>query len=170
MRTGNLKADQLSALWFASGYFRSIGSPATTQFQVAAAEADGTARWKSGYVSIFGGWARYDDNDPTADNARNLYYYSAEVLQNLPKKFYIVTRWSQAYCHEGIPMVGYGDFGNYFYGPLTENLWRLSLGLGYRFNERLVLKAEYSLERGRETNGGRRQEEDFLGTEAAFKF
>ena len=176
MRTGNLQAnaDSTSQMWFANGFFRSIGSPATTQFHVNAVEADATARWKSGYggghVSAFGGVARYDDNDPAANNARNIYYYSAEVLQNLPKKFYAVTRFSQALCTDGIPMVGYGQFGDYFYGPLTDNLWRLSPGLGYRFSDRLVLKAEYSFERGTEVGGETRNKEDFFGTEAAFKF
>jgi hypothetical protein len=170
MRTGDLNAGQLSAMWFAGGFFRSVGSAATTRFHVNAVEADSTARWKSGHVKVFGGVARYDDNDPTADNGRNIYYYSAEVLQNLPKNFYAVTRWSQAYCNDGVPMVGFGNFGNYFFGPLTENLWRWSLGLGYKFSERLVLKAEYSLERGYLTGGTKRNQEDFFGTEAAFGF
>ncbi len=170
MRTGDLDASQLSAMWFANGFFRSIGSAGTTLFHVEAAEADATARWKSGHVSAFGGWAGYHDNDPSGSNTRNIYYYSAEVLQNLPKKFYAVTRFSQALCHDGIPMVGYGDFGDYFFGSLTDNLWRLSLGLGYRFSDRLVLKVEYSFEQGQEVGGDKRNQENFLGTEAAFKF
>lgn len=175
MRTGNLEAnaDSTSQMWFANGFFRSIGSPATTQFHVNAVEGDATARWQrwhGGHVSAFGGVARYDDNDPTANNARNIYYYSGEVMQNLPKKFYAVTRFSQALCTDGIPMVGYGNFGDYFFGPLTTELWRLSLGLGYRFSDRLVLKMEYSFERGTEVGGDSRNKEDFFGTEAAFKF
>ncbi len=170
MRTGSLNADQISAMWFGNGFFRSIGSPDTTQFHVDAAEADATVRWKSGHLSAFGGWAGYHDNDPGANNTRNIYYYSAEAVQNLPKKFYTVTRWSQTFCNDGIPMVGYGDFNNYFYGPLTTDLWRLSIGLGYRFSDQLVLKAEYSFERGEELDGDGRFHEDFFGTEAAFKF
>jgi hypothetical protein len=92
------------------------------------------------------------------------------VLQDLTKKFYAVTRYSQVHCDKGIPVVGYGDFGDYFFGPLTDNLWRLSLGLGYRFSDRLVLKAEYSFERGYVSGGAKRDQEDFFGTEAAFKF
>ena len=169
MRTGDLNEEQLSALWFASGFFKSIGSTNTTRFHVEAAEADATARWKSGQMSAFGGWAGYHDNGSGGDT-RNIYYYSAEVVQNLPKKFYAVTRFSQVFCHDGIPMVGDGNFGDYFYGPLTTELWRLSLGLGYRFSDRLVLKTEYSFEHGQETGGGSRNQEDFFGTEAAFKF
>ena len=171
MRTGNLQAGpfSLSQMWFGNGFFRSIGSPMTTQFHAEAVEGDLTARWKSGQVSTAGGWAGYHDNDPLGGNSRNAFYYSAEAVQNLPKKFFAATRWSQVFCHGGIPVVGYGNFDDYFFGPLTTELWRLSLGLGYRFNDRLVLKTEYSFERGR-TTGGNRQNEDFFGTEAAFKF
>jgi hypothetical protein len=169
MRTGNLNAGQFSAMWFAGGFFRAI-NPGATQFHAEAVEADASARWKSGYAKAFGGVARYDDNAPGSDNGRNIYYYSAEVLQDLPKKFYAVTRFSQAYCHEGIPMVGFGNFGEYFFGPLTDNLWRWSIGLGYRISDRLVLKAEYAFERGYQTGGAQRDQEDFFGTQAAFKF
>ena len=170
MRTGDLNADQLSAMWFANGFFRSIGSTKTSRFHAEAVEGDITARWKSGHVSAFGGWVGYHDNDQPTSNSRDIYYYSAEVLQNLPKKFYAVTRFSQAFCNNGMPMVGYGNFSDYFFNTQTTELWRLSLGLGYRFSDRLVLKMEYSLERGNEAGGDKRQNEDFFGTEAAFKF
>ena len=169
MRTGNLHADQLSAMWFANGFFKSIGSTNTTQFHVDAAQGDVAYRWKSGQAHAFGGWAGYHDNNTPANNTRNIYYYSAEVVQNLPRKFYAVTRWSQVFCDNGIPMVGYGEYGDYS-AALTTQLWRWSLGLGYRFSDRLVLKTEYSFERGNEVGGDTRQNEDFFGTEAAFKF
>jgi hypothetical protein len=60
--------------------------------------------------------------------------------------------------------------GEYLFGVPTTELWRLSLGLGYRFSQNLVLKAEYSFERGRELNGEKRDHEDFFGFQAAFKF
>lgn len=172
MRTGNLQASpfSLSQMWFGNGFFRSIGSPMTTQFHAEAVEGDLTARWKSGQVSASGGWAGYHDNDPLGANGRDIFYYSVEAVQNLPGKFFVATRWSQIFCDGGIPVAGYGNFGDYFFGPLTTEMWRLSLGLGYRFNDRLVLKTEYSFERGRTTGGGNRQDEDFFGTEAAFKF
>ena len=173
MLTGNLEAGSLSQMWFANGFFRSIGGAGTTQFDVNAAEADATLRWKrwnGGHASAFGGWAGYHDNDPAGGNTRNIYYYSGEVVQNLPKKFYAVTRFSEAFCNGGIPMVGYGEFNDYFFNTLTTELWRLSLGLGYRFSDRLVLKAEYSFENGWEAGGDTRNNENFFGTEAAFKF
>jgi hypothetical protein len=172
MRTGdlNVNGDQMSALWFGNGFFRSLGSPATTTFQANLFEGDVTARWSSGHVSAFGGYARYSDNDPAADNSRDIYYYSLEAQQNLPHKFYAAARFSQIFCDRGFPIVGFGNFGDYFFGDLTTQLWRLSLGVGYRFSDRLALKAEYSFERGKELNGTSRQDEDFVGTEAVFKF
>jgi hypothetical protein len=94
-----------------------------------------------------------------------------EGVQNLPKKFFVATRFSQMVADGGgFPIVGYGNFGDYYFDNLSTDLWRLSLGLGYRFSDQLVLKAEYSFEHGREVGGNARNGEDFLGMEAAFKF
>ncbi len=172
MRTGDLNAqnDFLSAEWFGTGFFRSLGSPGTTTFHANLVEGDMTARWNSGHISAFGGYARYGDNDPVADNARDIFYYSIEGEQNLPHKFYAAARFSEIMADKGFPIVGYGNFNNYFFNTLSTELWRLSLGFGYRFSDRLVVKAEYSLERGKESGGDSRNHEDFFGTEAAFKF
>jgi hypothetical protein len=147
MRTGNISAQNngTSAEWFGNGFFQSIGSLATTEFHVNAVELDATARWKSGYVKAFGGYAQYDDNDPTMGNSRNIFYNSAEVVQNLPKNFYVVTRFSEVIADKGYPFVGNGNPGDYF-SELTTDLWRLSLGIGYRFSDRLVIKTEYAFE------------------------
>jgi len=97
MRTGDLKADQWSAMWFGNGFFRSIGPPGTTIFHAEAVEGDLSYRWRSGHVSAFGGWVGYYDNALPVSDARDIYYYSAEVLQDLPRKVYAVTRFSQAF-------------------------------------------------------------------------
>jgi len=172
MRTGDLDArqDMFSALWFGNGFFRSIGSPGTTKFHANLLEGDVTARWKTGHLSGAGGYARYDDNDPAADNFRNIFYYSFELEQDLPHKFYAATRFSQIFARNGYPITGLGNFDDYFFSYQTTELWRLSLGVGYRFSERLAVKAEYSLERGAAQGGDARNREDFFGTEAAFKF
>jgi hypothetical protein len=171
MRTGNLNVqeDSVSAMWFGNGFFHSVGSGETTRFQANLAEADLTARWKSGHLSAFGGWAGYSDNDPLSDNNRNIFYYSIEGVQNLPKKFYAAARFSEIHAAKGIPIVGFGNSNAYF-SALTTDLWRLSFGLGYRFSDRLEIKAEYSFEHGNELNGEARNNEDFLGMEAAFQF
>ena len=172
MRTGNLNVqqDSLSALWFGNGFFRSLGSPSTTTFHADLVEGDIKLRWPGGSVNAFGGYARYGDNDPAADNDRDIYYYSVEGVQHLTRKMYAAARFSQIMADRGFPIVGYGNFGDYFFDGLTTELWRLSLGMGYRFNNQILLKAEYSFERGRESDGGARDREDFLGTEIAFKF
>jgi hypothetical protein len=171
MRTGDLNAQQdvSSELWFGGAFFRSI-SPAATTFYADLVEADITARWKSGHVSALGGYAHYADNDPTVNNSRNLWYYSIEVQQQLPRKFYVAARFSQIFAPNGYPILGYGNFGEYFMGNLTSQLWRASFGLGYAFSDNLALKVEYSLERGETEGAGPRNNEDFFGTEAVFKF
>jgi hypothetical protein len=70
---------------------------------------------------------------------------------------------------KGVPVVGEGNSNAYF-SSLTTGLWRLSLGIGYRFSDRLVIKTEYTFEHGRQVDGTARDHEDFFGTEAAFKF
>jgi hypothetical protein len=171
MRTGdvNAQSDFTTAEWFGSGFFQSLGSPATTTFHANLAEGDVTARWPSGHVSAFGGYARYGDNDPAADNSRDIFYYSIEGVQRLPHQFYAAARFSEILSDKGVPAVGYGNSSDYF-SDLAKELWRLSFGIGYRFSDRLVVKTEYSLERGKELDGESRDHEDFFGTEAAFKF
>lgn len=173
MRTGNMDAsgDFISALWFGNGFFQSLGGPGTTKFHANLVEGDLTAKWSQwlgGHVTAFGGYARYNDNDPAADNGRDIFYYSVEGVQNLPKKFYAAARFSEVLCHDGVPIMGLGN-GDYF-SSLTKELWRLSLGAGYRFSDQLAVKVEYSLERGKTLSGESRDHEDFLGTEATFKF
>ena len=172
MRTGdlNVQQDMLSALWFANGWFGGVGSPATSRFHVDLVEGDVTARWHSGHVRAFGGYGRYEDNDPQANNGRDLFYYSVEAVQNLPHQFYVATRFSQILAPHGYPLAGFGNFNDYFFGDTATQLWRWSLGAGYRFSDRLELKVEYAWERGRELDGEARNHEDFFGTEAAFKF
>jgi len=53
---------------------------------------------------------------------------------------------------------------------LSEYLRRLSLGAGYQLTSQLLLKAEYSFNRGRWYGGAPRNQEDQVAAEAAFKF
>ena len=169
MRTGDLDPanDYWSGLWFARGWFIPIGSPTT--FHAELAQADLSYRWDSGHVSAFGGGAHYGDNDTAQNNARDIYYWSVEAQQDLSKKFFVAARFSQIFAEHGYPLTGYGTFDNYLFANPATELSRLSLGAGWRLSDRLILKAEYSLERGQGA-GGARNNEDFFGTEAAFKF
>jgi len=173
LRTGDLKApeDPWSQLWFANGWFVPFGSANTTRFHANLVEGDVDVRWRGGHLKAFGGYANYNDNDPAANNGRDIYYYSVEAVQSVTHQLYAGVRYSQIFADRGYPLTGNGDMGSYlFSSELTEKIWRLSLGLGYRFSQNLVLKAEYTFERGRELGGERRNHEDFFGFEAAYKF
>jgi hypothetical protein len=172
MRTGDLsvQGDLLSALWFGNAFFRSIGSAQTTQFHANLVEGDVEAHWPRGHLKAFGGYIRYDDNDPASNNRRDVFYYAVEGVQDLGRKFYAGARFSQILAPGGFPIVGNGNLTEYFFGPLTDEIWRLSLGLGYRWNRNLLVKAEYSFERGKESSGYARNDEDLVAMEAAFKF
>ena len=174
MRTGDLdeQGDGLSAVWFGGGFFRSLGSAATTKFHANLVEGDIAFRLPHGHVSAFGGYINYADNDPAGGNHRDIYYYSIEGVYDLIGKLYGAARFSQVFAHNGFPIAGNGNMGNYFFNPFTATteLWRLSLGLGYRFSPNLVVKAEYSFEHGKEESGETRDHEDLFGLEAAFRF
>jgi hypothetical protein len=173
MRTGNLNVqnDLFSSLWFGNEFLQPLptASPETTLFHEELAEGDVAFRWSSGHVGAFGGYGRYGDNDPEASNGRNFFFYSAEGVQNLPKKFYAAVRFSEALSDKGVPILGLGSYGEYG-DDLAAYLWRLSLGIGYRFSDNLLVKTEYSFEGGKDIDREERNYEDFFGTEAAFKF
>lgn len=171
MRTGNLNVqnDEYSSLWFGNEYLQPIGGSPTTLFYYNLAEADAAVLWHGGDMRAFGGYGYYNDNDPAANNDRDFFYYSIEGTQNLPQKIYVAARFSEVISAKGLPVLGLGSYGQYGDDLATE-LWRLSLGLGYRFSENLLLKTEYSFEGGRDLGGISRDHGDFFGTEAAFKF
>ena len=176
MRTGALsaKSDTLSEIWFGNGFFRPLGPAATTQtFHAEVYELDGAGRWQSGHVAAAVGLAHFNDDAPGAHDARRLHYWYVEAQQNLAGGLYGVVRYSAIRVPGGYPLVGFGNAGSYFYNPaapLTENLERLSFGLGYRIAPPVVLKLEYSRERGETLTGIDRDYEDFFSTELGLKF
>lgn len=170
MRTGNLGPDDWSEIWIGNGIFSPIGSTNVTKFHVNLAQGDVRVRLPHGHLHFAGGYARYDDNEPGGSNRRDFWFWSAEGVHNFTPKFYAGARFSQMWVEDGYPLPGQGDFGQYYFGDLTEELWRLSLGVGYRLSENLVLKTEYSFERGRTLGGDPRNHEDMFSAVAAFKF
>jgi hypothetical protein len=167
MMTGDITSTEYwSALWFGNGYFQPLTpqSPAT-KFHANLFEGDVRYKWKTGHVHGAGGYAFWGDDD---HNHRDIYYYYVEAMQELPKKFYAAARFSQILAVHGYPLIGNGNYS--YSDELTRNLWRLSLGVGWRYNQHLVLKADYSFERGREQEGVARHHEDMFGAEAAFQF
>jgi cell division protein FtsB len=166
-RTGELNASKdLSAIWIGGGLFKSIGSKATSLYDVTMGEFDSTAKWKRGYVKGAAGYAAYNDNDPAGQNHRDIYYYYVEALQHLTPKYYAAARFSQIRARNGYPIIG--DMPGF--GVRTSDLWRLSLGLGCNLNSHVALKIEYMMEHGQLSAGGPRNHENMIATEAAFKF
>lgn len=174
MRTGELAtvADNLSEVWFGNGFIRALGAAKTTgKFWASFYEGDATAQWKGGHATAALGRVDFNDSDTTADNSRRMRYGYLEAMQNITGRLYGAVRYSEIRAPNGYPLAGWGNLGRYFFAPsLTEELKRLSLGVGYRFGPPLVLKVEYSREWGRQTNGATRDQEDFFGTEVGVKF
>jgi hypothetical protein len=113
---------------------------------------------------------RFDDNDPQHIDRRDIFYYSVEGVHDIIGKLYGAARFSQILVDKGLPIVGNGNTTDYLYGTPTSQLWRLSLGLGYRWSQNLIFKGEYTFERGKEVTGERRDHEDMFALEAAFRF
>lgn len=174
MRTGELavQGDNLSDLWFANGFFRSIGAPATTRnFWADLGEADARAHWTGGHASVALGAIRYDDDDRAADHARRIRYGYVELVQAIIDRLYGAARYSEIHAPGGYPMAGAGTMSDYFFRPtLTESLRRLSVGLDYIPAAPLVFKVEYSWNAGRLLGGASRRQEDFFGSEIGVKF
>ncbi|MBI2511518.1 MAG: hypothetical protein HYV96_06030 [Opitutae bacterium] len=176
MRTGDLNVanDVLSEVWFANAFFRALGPAATTRtFAAQLAELDAAYRWRTGHLKAAYGWASFDDDSTTADFSRDLTFYRLEARQQLGSPLFAAARYSAIDAPGGYPLAGLGAAGKYFYNPfapLTRDLHRLSLGLGYRFADPLVWKFEYTFEHGRLVNGAKRADEDMLSTLLGIRF
>jgi len=173
MRTGKLdvQMDGVSELWLGPGLVYSLGSSNTTVFEANVLEGDVQLKFARTVVKTAGGVLQYKDDDSSANNRREVYYYYVEGVQKIYKGFYAAARWSQIFADKGFPIAGIGDAGAYAFGPsLAKDLWLLSLGLGYRWSDQLILKTEYSFQRGEDTNGVRRDQEDLFATTVTFAF
>lgn len=85
MRTGDLDAedDYWSELWFGNAWLGSLGSANTTEFNATLVQGDIVIKLPHGYLRAFGGYVHYDDNDPNANNQRDVYYYTVEPMYDL---------------------------------------------------------------------------------------
>ena len=91
----------------------------------------------------------------------------------MTRKFYCAARFSQIFVADGYPIPGNGSLNTFYYdpfGPQADNLWRATVGVGYRFSPQLIWKLDYSFERGQHIDGTTRQHVDLLATEVAFAF
>jgi hypothetical protein len=173
MRTGDLTppGDYWSELWFGNGWLVPLSYQNITKFHAELFEGDIELTLPHGKIKAFGGYVRYGDNETGANNKRDIFYYSIEFVHEITRKLYAAARFSQILADTGYPIAGNGDPTEFVYSlALTDELWRLSLGMGYRWSQNFITKAEYSFERGSLLTGQKREHEDLFGVEAAFKF
>lgn len=176
LRTGdlNVAGDGVSEVWFANAFFRALGPTATTRtFAAEIAQLDAAWKWRGGQLKGSAGWVKFDDDSTSGDYSRKLRYHSLELRQDFSPGFFGAARYSAIDAPGGYPLAAQGNAGKYFYnpfGPLTKELARLSVGLGYRFGEPLVWKIEYSWESGRLVSGVKRNDEDMLSSIVGMKF
>jgi len=179
MRTGALDVaqDKFSEMWFGNGFLRVLGSHATTvTFRANVFQADGHAGWTSGHLHAAGGHFEYLDDDTAANNNRTVNYFYVETIQNIfnagGRVLYAGTRYSRMTSDLGFPIVANGNFDRFLFDNafLTNRIWRLAFGIGYRLKRNLLLKTEYNVERGTTIQGLSRNNENFFGAEAAVRF
>jgi hypothetical protein len=171
MRTGDLSpaGDGISEMWFGNGFLHSLGGISTTRFHADLAEGDAQFLFSRGHLKLTGGGIHYDDNDRVSDNGRDVWFYGAEGMFRFTKQFYGAARFSQISADKGFPIAAHGAW-QHFGKALTDNVWRLSLGLGYTPNPNFVFKVEYALERGTTRGSGNREHEDLFAAQAALRF
>jgi hypothetical protein len=176
MRTGDLTVagDGMSEIWIGNAFFRALGSATTTRtFAADLTEIDASWTWEGGHLKGAAGRINFDDDSTAGDNSRKLSYYSIEARQKLGPNLFGAARYSAIDAPRGYPLAGHGNAGKYFYNPfapLTTELARLSVGLGYQFGPPLVWKIEYSWETGRLVSGVRRNDEDMLSSILGVRF
>lgn len=178
MRTGDIdvQQDKLSGIWFGNSELMALGSDGTTtKFHAVLIQMDGHWGWQSGHVHAGGGYLNYEDNDSAADNSRDVYYFQLEAVQNLTTAknvWYTGARYSRITADNGFPLVANGNMDRYMFDHslLTKELWRFGIAIGYRIGHNFLIKTEYNFERGKFIDDTKRDEEDFFGVEAAFKF
>ena len=172
MRTGRLNStgDPVSAVWFDNGFFRSLG-PGATRYWADLYEGDAAVKWKTGTLKTAAGQARFNDNAPAAVDFRRMNYFYVEGTQRLTDQLYVSARYSEIHAPGGYYLEGQGGAAQYFFGNvLTQQLERLSVGLGYRWGDPLLLKVEYSPEWGQTVSAGPRAGENLFSTELGLKF
>ena len=183
MRTGTLDAqDGCAALWFGNHFISPLNLPEPTQdFEAELAELDVRVTWDGGHFAAAVGWFGLEGegkplSDDTGEKVPNpersdldMLYYYLEGVQTIVRDFYGAVRFSQVDADDGYLLFGQSDpaLG---VSRFTTEAWRLSLGLGYRFAENFVAKAEYSIERGKLDDGRDLNDQDLFGLQLAFGF
>ena len=172
-RSGDLdvNGDRISAQYFGNGFFFPLGEGETTDsFNVGLLQADVELSWRSGRLWGGGGYIDFEESGPEAVKDHTGSYFQLGMVQTIYGDLYGAGRFSQIFANDGFAIVGQGSIENFKESELTDNLWRLSLGLGYRLNAHVVLKAEFSMERGEDILGNDLKDRDMIGLQLAFGF
>ncbi len=132
-----------------------------------AAEVDATLQGRTGRVWANAGMVKVKDDGAPEEHHRLIRYFTVEGLGNLPGgKAYVIARYSaigtfdpaRGYHFAGTEAAVMPDNNSSPYAAYNfdqESLSRLSVGGGWRFSDRHVLKAEYSFENTRLIGAGR---------------
>ncbi|MFM9079716.1 MAG: FtsB family cell division protein [Opitutaceae bacterium] len=169
IRTGRIfqTSDTRAELWFGNDWIRRRTGSVATNFWADGIGGDLRKTFRSGHLAASAGRIRYRDDDPTRRFATSATYASVEGVARMSRQLHFGARFSLADSDRGFNLIGDGLSPS---PRPTEFLWRLSLGGGYQLTPHLLLKGEYSLNRGRWLGGARRDGENQVATEAAFKF
>jgi hypothetical protein len=171
--TGNIDSnrDRMSAIWFGGGLFQSIGSVSAEHFKTELLQLDANFSWEKGWIRGTVGQADYRDTDGFFDNSRDMDYFSLEAVHFLSPRLHAAFRIGQIDTNGGYPIPGNGNREAYFMSGLqTENLDRVSLGLGYWPAENVVTKIEYTIEEGKLSDGTDRNQGDQVAAQIAVRY
>jgi hypothetical protein len=169
LRTGRIAqtGDVRAEFWFGNDWIRRRTGSLAANFWADGIGADVRRTFRSGHIAVSAGRIRYRDDDPSKRFSTSADYASAEGVAKVSRQLHFGARFSLVDSERGFNLPGDGQSPS---PRLTEYLWRLSLGGGYQLTPQLLLKGEYSLNRGRWLGGSLRESEDQVATEAVFKF
>lgn len=168
-RTGRIlhATDTRAEIWFGNDWLRRRAGSAAVSFWADAVGGDVRRTFRQGHIAATAGRIRYRDDDPTRRFNTSATFASLEAVARTSRQLHFGSRLSLMDSEKGFNVPGDGQNPS---PRATEHLWRLSLGTGYQLAPQLLLKGEYSLNRGRWLGGARRENENQIATEAAFKF
>lgn len=151
MRSGaiDVREDVLAELWFGNGYIGPNGArDIVPSFSLELAELDVRRRLAQGHLAAAVGLFRYDDERADGDAAVDVPYAYVEAVRRMNPRWHVAARLSGLWSDDGFPIVGQGPNPQDVPEPVTETLWRVSAGTGYRWSEQVLFKCEYSVEGG----------------------
>ena len=169
IRTGRIlqPSDTRAEFWFGNDWIRRRTGSVATNFRADGIGGDVRKKFRAGHIAASAGRIRYSDDDPSRRFATSADYASLEAVAKTSRALHFGARYSFVDSKRGFNLPG--DGLNPSPRP-TQFLSRLSLGAGYQLTPQVLLKGEYSINRGRWLSGARRDGENQVATEAAFKF